>query len=164
MLNDRQKKVLLMAGAVGAAMILPATLAVVGARQMWKESRPPEAVSGATDALREAAERAADAVLPVPTLAADALTVECGADETEAQVQRIVRLSTGVGGAASSWNDGATIRIIAKIPADAESIFRDAVQRGIYDMKIAQGSEATAVVEVLIRPEAKPDSKSPRTK
>lgn len=164
MLTDRQKKVLLMAGAVGAAMILPVTLAVVGARQMWTESRQPDAVTGQTDGLREAAERAADAALPVPTLAADAVIVECSADETEAEVQRVVRLSGGVGGAASSWNDGKTIRIIAKIPADAESLFRDAVQRGIYDMQIAKGSTETTVVEVLIKPGAKSRSKAPGAK
>ena len=153
-MTDKQKKVLLMAGAVGLAMILPATLAVVGGRQMWKESRQTVPAPGQTDAVREAAERAAEAVLPIPTLASDAVEVDCAPGDVEAQVQRVVRLSGGVGGAASSWNDGSSIRIIAKIPADAESVFRDAVTRGIYDMKIAKGSEQTTVVEVLIKPAA----------
>jgi len=96
----------------------------------------------------------------VPTLAADALVIECGADRLEPEVQRVVRLAVGVGGAASSWNDGVTIRIIAKIPADTETVFRDAVSRGLYDMRIAQGSSATTVVEVLIKPVGKPPGKA----
>ena len=161
-LNERQKKVLVTAGIVGLALILPATLAVVGARQMWRESRVPQPTPGSNTALKEAAERAADAALPVPTLAADALVVECGPNELEAQVQRVVRLSTGVGGVASSWNDGSTIRIIAKIPTDAESVFRDAIARGIYDMQIAKGSATTTIVEVLIKPGAKVSGKGSR--
>jgi hypothetical protein len=112
--------------------------------------------------LKEAAERAADAALPVPTLAADAVVIECAPDETESEVQRVVRLSGGVGGAASSWNDGVSIRIIAKIPGDADGIFRDAVTRGIYDMKIAKGSEETTIVEVLIKPTEKKPIKRKR--
>lgn len=153
-MNDRGKKVLVMAGIVGLALILPATLAVVGMRQMWRERSQAQTSPRHSAALKEAAERAADAALPVPTLAADALVVQCEPKEFEAQVQRIVRLSGGVGGAASSWNDGKTIRILAKIPADAEGAFRDAVSRDIYDMKIAKGSEGTTVVEVLIKPSA----------
>lgn len=141
-----------MAGVVGLALVLPATLAVVGAQQMWKESRVPQVTPEHTAALREAAERAADVALPVPTLASDAVVLECGPEDVEAQVQRVVRLSGGVGGAASSWNDGKTVRLLAKIPADAEKAFRDAVAQNIYDMKIAKGSEQTTVVEVLIRP------------
>lgn len=162
MLTDKQKKLLLMIGVVALALVLPATLAVVGGREIWRESRQPRLTPEHAEALREAAERAADAALPAPTLGADAVVVECPSDQIEAQVQRVVRLSSGVGGAASSWNDGETIRIVAKIPADAETIFRDAVSRGIYDMKIAQGSEQTSIVEVLIKPVEKTPGKAKR--
>lgn len=154
-MTEKQKKLLLMAGVVGLALILPITLAVVGARQMWKESRAPQITPEHSAALQEAAERAADVALPVPTLASDAVVLECGPEDVEAQVQRVVRLSGGVGGAASSWNDGKTVRLLAKIPADAEKAFRDAVAQNVYDMKIAKGSERTTVVEVLIRPAEK---------
>jgi hypothetical protein len=129
---------------------------------MWRESKAPQLSPEHSAALKEAAERAADAALPVPTLAVDAVVIECASDETESEVQRIVRLSGGVGGAASSWNDGVSVRIIAKIPADSDSIFRDAVTRGIYDMKIAKGSEETTIVEVLIKPTDKKPAKAKR--
>jgi hypothetical protein len=159
--SNKQKKLLLMAAVVALALALPATLAVVGGRKLWDESRKPQLSPEHSAALREAAERAAEAALPVPTLGNDAVVVECGPDDIEAQVQRVVRLSSGVGGAASSWNDGQSIRIIAKIPSDAESVFRDAVSRGIYDIRIAQGSDQTSIVEVLIKPA---DEKTPRKK
>ena len=88
----------------------------------------------------------------MPTLASDAEILRCAPDELEAQVQRVVRLAGGVGGVASSWNDGKALRIIAKIPTDTESLFRDAVARGLYDMRVAHGALTTTVVEVLIEP------------
>lgn len=162
MLTERQKKILMAAGVTALALSLPVALAVIGGTKMWQESKAAQLSPEHSAALQEAAERAADAALPVPTLAANAAVIECAPDETEAEVQRIVRLSGGVGGAASSWNDGVSIRIIAKIPADAESIFRDAVARGIYDMKIAQGSEQKTIVEVLIKPTEKKPGKTKR--
>lgn len=158
-LNEKQKKLLVMAGVVALALFLPVTLAVVGGLGIWRESRANPAASGASEALREAAERAAEVALPAPTLASDAMVVECAPDDLESEVQRVVRLADGVGGNASSWNDGVTIRLVAKIPEDAESIFRDAVTRGIYDMKIAHGSVRTTIVEVLIKP-VEPAAKS----
>jgi len=163
MIADAQMKRLLMVGMVLVALALPVALTVVGGMRMWHEhlaaqqQTPPEL----SLALREAAERAADAVLPVPTLGADTMTVECAAEGLEGEVQRIVRLAGGAGGAASSWNDGQTIRIVANIPSDTETFFRDAVQRGIYDMVIARGSANHTVVEVLIVPkEPKPRKKA----
>lgn len=161
-LTEKQKKILVAVGVTVLALALPVALAVIGGAKMWEERKTPQLSPEHSAALREAAERAADAALPVPTLAADAVVIECAPDETEPEVQRVVRLSGGVGGAASSWNDGVSIRIIAKIPADAENVFRDAVTRGIYDMKIAKGSEETTIVEVLIKPTAKKQGKARR--
>jgi len=140
-------------GVTVLALALPVALAVIGGAKMWQESKTPQLSPEHSAALREAAERAADAALPVPTLAADAVIIKCEPGETESQVQRIVRLSGGVGGAASSWNDGKTIRIVAKIPSDTETLFRDAVSRGLYDMRVAHGAQTTTVVEVLIQPD-----------
>ena len=162
MLTERQKKILMAIGVTALALSLPVALAVIGGSKMWRESKAPRLSPEHSAALKEAAERAADAALPVPTLAADAVVIECAPDETESEVQRVVRLSGGVGGAASSWNDGVSIRIIAKIPGDADGIFRDAVTRGIYDMKIAKGSEETTIVEVLIKPTEKKPIKRKR--
>jgi hypothetical protein len=162
MLTERQKKILVAIGVTALALSLPVALAVIGGSKMWRESKAPQLSPEHSAALKEAAERAADAALPVPTLAADAVVIECAPDETESEVQRVVRLSGGVGGAASSWNDGVSIRIIAKIPGDADGIFRDAVTRGIYDMKIAKGSEETTIVEVLIKPTEKKPIKRKR--
>jgi hypothetical protein len=161
-LSERQKKILVAIGVTALALSLPVALAVIGGSKMWRESKAPQLSPEHSAALKEAAERAADAALPVPTLAADAVVIECAPDETESEVQRVVRLSGGVGGAASSWNDGVSIRIIAKIPGDADGIFRDAVTRGIYDMKIAKGSEETTIVEVLIKPTEKKPIKRKR--
>jgi hypothetical protein len=144
---------MLIAAAVAAvALSLPLALAVVGGAKIWEETRKRPAADPDTSGLREAAERAAEAALPAPTLAADAEILKCAPEDLEAQVQRVVRLAGGVGGVASSWNDGKTVRIIAKIPTDTESIFRDAVTRGLYDMRVAHGAQATTVVEVLIEP------------
>lgn len=143
---------LIAAGVAALALALPLALAVIGGMKLWEETRNQPEVAPDTSGLREAAERAAQAALPVPTLAADAEILRCPPDELEAQVQRVVRLAGGVGGVASSWNDGKTLRIIAKIPSDTESLFRDAVARGLYDMRVAHGAQTTTVVEVLIEP------------
>jgi len=150
--SERRKKMLIAAGVAALALALPLTLSVIGGRKMWEEMRSRPVAEPVTSALQEAAERAAEAALPVPTLAPDAETLECAPDKIEAEVQRVVRLADGVGGVASSWNDGQSIRIIAKIPAEAESIYRDAVKKGIYDLQIAQTATQTTIVEVLIKP------------
>lgn len=154
MQTDRKKKMLIAATVVALALALPLVLAVVGGMKLWEETRSEPETAPDTSGLREAAERAAEAALPAPTLASDAETLRCPPDELEAQVQRVVRLAGGVGGVASSWNDGKSIRIIAKIPTDTESLFRDAVARGLYDMRVAHGAQTTTVVEVLIEPGA----------
>jgi len=143
---------LIAAGVAALALALPLALAVIGGMKLWEETRTRPESEPDISGLREAAERAAEAALPVPTLASDAEVLRCAPDELEAQVQRVVRLAGGVGGVASSWNDGKTLRIIAKIPADTESLFRDAVARGLYDMRVAHGAQTTTVVEVLIEP------------
>jgi len=145
---------LIAAAVVAVALALPLVLAVVGGMKLWEETRSRPEAAPDTSGLREAAERAAEAALPAPTVASDAEILRCPPDELEAQVQRVVRLANGVGGVASSWNDGKTIRIIAKIPTDTESLFRDAVARGLYDMRVAHGAQTTTVVEVLIEPGA----------
>ncbi len=156
---------MLIAAAVAAvALALPLALAVIGGTKIWQETRSRPQAESDTSALREAAERAAEAALPVPTLAADAETLECSPDKIEAEVQRVVRLATGVGGVASSWNDGQTIRIIAKVPTDAESIYRDAVKKGLYDMQIAQTTTQTTIVEVLIKPAEEAPAKANATR
>ena len=149
---EAKKKMILAAAVAALALALPVALAVVGGMKLWEETRSRPESKPDTSGLREAAERAAEAALPAPTLASDAEIFRCAPAELEAQVQRVVRLAGGVGGVASSWNDGKTIRIIAKIPTDTEVLFRDAVARGLYDMRVAHGAQTTTVVEVLIEP------------
>jgi hypothetical protein len=152
MRSEAKKKMLLAAAVAVLALALPVALAVVGGMKLWEETRSSPAAEPDTSGLREAAERAAEAALPVPTLAANAETLECAPEKLESEVQRVVRLADGVGGVASSWNDGQSVRIIAKIPGDTESIFRDAVSQGIYDLQIAKTTAQTTIVEVLIKP------------
>ncbi len=143
--GEGQKKMLIAAAVTGVALSLPLALAVVGGAKMWRETRQ-------SAALREAAERAAEVALPLPTLAADAEILQCARDKFESEIQRVVRLGEGVGGVASSWNDGQSIRLIAKIPVDAEVAFRNAVNEGIYDLRIAATTTQTTIVEVVIKP------------
>ena len=121
--------------AVAVFLSLPIALAVVGGWGLWKE-REARKVQEAefSDALRQSLERAADVVFPVPTLGADAVKVPCKPQDFEKEVQRVVRLAEGIGGSASSWNDG------------------DSVTRGVYDLNAAGDSGPMTVVEVLIQP------------
>ena len=150
--SETRKKMLIAAAVAALALALPLALAVVGGLKLWEGSRTRPQAEPDTSGLQEAAERAAEAALPVPTLAADAEELTCSPDKLEAEVQRVVRLAGGVGGVASSWNDGQSVRLIAKIPADTESFFRDAVSKGIYDLQIAKTTTQTTIVEVLIKP------------
>ena len=158
---ERRKRLAVIAGVVLLALVLPVALAVVGGWGMWKERqvrREAEAEFG--EALRQSLERAADVVLPAPTLGEGAMVVECPMDKFQAELQRIVRLAKGVGGSASSWNDGASVRIVASVPGSAETLFRESVERGVYDLNAAGEAGPRAVVEVLIRPvEPVPKSK-----
>ena len=162
MRSEAKKKMLLAAAVAVLALALPVALAVIGGMKLWEETRSRAVAAPDTSGLREAAERAAQAALPVPTLAANAEMLECAPDKLESEVQRVVRLAGGVGGVASSWNDGQSVRIIAKIPADTESIFRDAVSKGIYDLRIAETTTQTTIVEVLIKPADTAETKRQR--
>jgi len=153
MLDAKAKRRLVM-GAVGLlAVVLPVALAVVGGMGMWHKNQARKAAQNEFDtALQQSLERAADVVLPVPTLGEGAVVVGCAPDKFEGELQRVVRVAKGVGGTASSWNDGETVRIVANVPASAEAMFRDSIERGVYDLKAAGDGGAMTVVEVLIRP------------
>lgn len=147
------KKKAIALAAVAVFLSLPIALAVVGGWGVWKErqARKVQEVEF-NEALRQSLERAADVVFPVPTLAADAVTVQCTPADFEKELQRVVRLAEGVGGSASSWNDGNSVRIIANVPGGAETLFRESVTRGVYDLNAAGDSGPMTVVEVLIKP------------
>ncbi len=148
-LSPDQKKRLLVLLVVCAALIIPVALAAVGGWRMWKARQLADAQFA--EALRISLERAANVVLPSPTLGADAVVLNCPADKFEAEVQRVVRLANGLGGSASSWNDGTSIRIVANIPSNSVDLFRDAVTRGVFDIAGAGQSGPMTVVEVLLR-------------
>jgi hypothetical protein len=80
------------------------------------------------------------------------LVVECRTADLEAELQRVVRLAGGLGGSASSWNDGKSVRIVANVPRTAETLFRESVGRGVYDLNSAGDSGPMTVVEVLLQP------------
>ncbi len=139
--------------AVAVFLSLPIALAMVGGWGLWKERQARKVQEAEfSEALRQSLERAADVVFPVPTLGADAVNVQCSPKNFEKEVQRVVRLAEGVGGSASSWNDGDSVRILANVPGSAETLFRESVTRGVYDLNAAGDSGPMAVVEVLIEP------------
>jgi len=155
MMDEGFKKRLIMGAVVMLALVLPIALAVVGGWGMWRENQARKAAQVEFDAaLQESLERAADVVLPVPTLGEGALVVECLPDKLEGELQRVVRVAKGIGGTASSWNDGESVRIVANVPASAEVMFRESIERGVYDLKAAGDGGTMTVVEVLIRPAA----------
>jgi len=140
--------------AVGVFLSLPIALAVVGGWDIWGEYRARRAEETAyNQALREAAERAADVVMPVPSLTDDVITLDVPADKFEPELQRIVRLAHGIGGSAASWNDGETVRIVANVPTTAAELFRDAVNSNVLSMTAAGDSEMKTVVQIVLRPE-----------
>lgn len=141
---------------VAAALVLPLSLAAVGAWTWWRSMSGADIDPAMAAALQASLERAADVVMPAPTLGADALLVECPPDGIGDELQRVVRLARGVGGSASSWNDGESIRLIASVPVSALDLFRDAVTRGVYDLKAAGDTRAMTMVEVLLRPAPAP--------
>jgi hypothetical protein len=155
MLDEKDKKRVIMGAVVLLAFALPLSLAVVGGWGIWRGNQERKEAQVEFDAaLQQSLERAADVVLPVPTLGEGAIVVECVPEKFEAELQRAVRLAKGVGGTASSWNDGETVRIVANVPASAEVMFRESIERGVYDLKAAGDGGAMTVVEVLIRPVA----------
>jgi hypothetical protein len=149
--------------AVGVFLSLPLALAVIGGWGMWKDRRAQQvAQTEFNEALKQSLERAADVALPAPSMGDGALVLECPVDQFEVELQRVVRLAKGVGGSASSWNDGESVRLVASVPGSAETLFREAVDRGVYDLNAAGETGARTVVEVLIKPvvvEKKPKRK-----
>jgi len=139
--------------AVGVFLSLPLALAVVGGWGIWQDRKAQQvAQTEFNEALRQSLERAADVALPAPTLSDGALVLECPMDQFEAELQRLVRLAKGVGGSASSWNDGESVRVVASVPGSAETLFREAVERGVYDLNAAGETGPKVVVEVLLKP------------
>ncbi|MBU6280583.1 MAG: hypothetical protein KGN78_15200 [Actinomycetales bacterium] len=153
MTADPTKNRAIMLAIVLTALVLPLALAVVGGRAMWQDRRAKqEAQTQFNEALRQSLERAAETVLPTPTLGADALVVSCKMEELESELQRVVRLAEGLGGSASSWNDGKTVRVVANVPDSTETLFRESVSRGVYDLNSAGDAGPMTVVEVLVKP------------
>ena len=148
--DDRAIKVLVRLAVALAARALPVALVAFGGWKMWHEHNAPAPSAKTSEALRASAERAAETVLPTPTLGADPLAVQCAPENLEAELQRIVRLARGVGGSASFWNNGSTVRVMAGVPSAAEEIFRDAVRRGITYISMAGASKPSMIVEVVV--------------
>ncbi|MFM7373880.1 MAG: hypothetical protein ACKO39_01835 [Chthoniobacterales bacterium] len=143
----------IMLAVVLVALALPLALAVVGGRAMWQDRQAKQKTQTQfNDALRQSLERAAETVLPTPTLGTDALVVNCKMGELESELQRVIRLAEGLGGSASSWNDGKTVRVVANVPGSTETLFRESVSRGVYDLNSAGDAGSMSVVEVLIKP------------
>ena len=91
-----------MLAVVLAALVLPLALLIVSGRSMWEQRQArQEAQTEFNEALRQSLERAAETVLPVPTLGDNALVVECRTADLESELQRVVRLAGGLGGSAS---------------------------------------------------------------
>jgi hypothetical protein len=154
---EAKKKVWWVVLLVAAALALPVALLVFGVRGMWQERQERQAAQVEfNEALRLSLERAAETVLPAPTLGENAIVVECPGEDFESEVQRVVRLAKGLGGSSSSWNDGETVRIVASVPESAADLFRESVGRGVYDLVAANETKTMTMVEVLIRPVAPP--------
>lgn len=151
--SNRRKKMMWVALIVLAALFVPVALVATGGLQMWRESRAArEARAEHAEALRAALERAADVVLPVPTLLQESMELDVPMADFETELQRVVRLAHGVGGSVASWNDGEVVRIVANVPASAEDIFRQAVQRGVYDLRAEGETARMTVVQIVMRP------------
>ena len=153
--NLRIRKLIIIAAVVFAALLLPVALLVFGVRGMWKERAEQRASQAQfSEALRQSLEKTADVVLPAPTLGEGAMVVALPLEKFENELQRVLRLAAGVGGTASSWNDGETVRVVANVPSSAEVLFRESVERGVYDLNAAGESGTMVMVEVLLQPAA----------
>ena len=153
--NLRIRKLIIIAAVVFAAILLPVALLVFGVRGMWKERAEQRASQAQfSEALRQSLEKTADVVLPAPTLGEGAMVVALPLEKFENELQRVLRLAAGVGGTASSWNDGETVRVVANVPSSAEVLFRESVERGVYDLNAAGESGTMVMVEVLLQPAA----------
>lgn len=149
-----RKKIVRMAVIVAAALVLPLALAVVGGWRMWKDYRARSEMQAAySEALRESLERAADVAMPVPTLTDEVIELRAPAGSFEAELQRVVRLAHGIGGGASSYNDGETVRIVANVPKSSAQLFRQAVNSKVLSLAAAGESETMTIVQIVLRPE-----------
>jgi hypothetical protein len=163
--NLRIRKLIIIAAVVFAALLLPLGLLVFGVRGIWKERAEQRASQAQfSEALRLSLEKTADVVLPVPTLGEGAMVVALPLEKFEDELQRVVRLAAGVGGTASSWNDGETVRVVANVPSSAEVLFRESVERGVYDLNAAGESGTMVMVEVLLQPAAPKQKKVKKRK
>ena len=163
--NLRIRKLIIIAAVVFAALLLPLGLLVFGVRGMWKERAEQRASQAQfSEALRLSLEKTADVVLPAPTLGEGAMVVALPLEKFEDELQRVVRLAAGVGGTASSWNDGETVRVVANVPSSAEVLFRESVERGVYDLNAAGESGTMVMVEVLLQPAAPKQKKVKKQK
>jgi hypothetical protein len=163
--NPRIRKLIIIAAVVFAALLLPLGLLVFGVRGMWKERAEQRASQAQfSEALRLSLEKTADVVLPAPTLGEGAMVVALPLEKFEDELQRVVRLAAGVGGTASSWNDGETVRVVANVPSSAEVLFRESVERGVYDLNAAGESGTMVMVEVLLQPAAPKQKKVKKQK
>jgi len=163
--NPRIRKLIIIAAVVFAALLLPLGLLVFGVRGIWKERAEQRASQAQfSEALRLSLEKTADVVLPAPTLGDGAMVVALPLEKFEDELQRVVRLAAGVGGTASSWNDGETVRVVANVPSSAEVLFRESVERGVYDLNAAGESGTMVMVEVLLQPAAPKQKKVKKQK
>ena len=152
-----RQKMIRMAVVAALALALPLALAIVGGWRMWTDYRARGEMQAAySEALRESLERAADVAMPVPTLTDEVINLAVPADKFEPELQRVVRLAHGMGGSASSWNDGETVRIVASVPATSADLFRQAVQSNVVSMAAAGESDTMTVVQIVLRPVASP--------
>ena len=163
--NPRIRKLIIIAAVVFAALLLPLGLLVFGVRGIWKERAEQRASQAQfSEALRLSLEKTADVVLPAPTLGEGAMVLALPLEKFEDELQRVVRLAAGVGGTASSWNDGETVRVVANVPSSAEVLFRESVERGVYDLNAAGESGTMVMVEVLLQPAAPKQKKVKKQK
>lgn len=146
------------------ALAMPVVLVAGAAWMMFRGEKQPTPDPARAAAMQSAIERAAETVMPAPSLGSDVLSVACPPEKMEAEVQRVVRLARGVGGSASSWNNGEVVRIIAKIPSGAATLYQEAVTRGYYDAAAAGDGSAKTIVEVVIRPVAAAPAQPAKTK
>ncbi|MBE2179647.1 MAG: hypothetical protein IAE97_04170 [Chthoniobacterales bacterium] len=154
-------KLLIAVAVVLAALALPLALMVTGGWKMWTEYREQGRLEVEhKEALKASLERAADVAMPVPHLSEEVIVRDVPIVEFEAELQRVVRLANGVGGTAASWNDGESVRIVANVPKAAESLFRESLERGVYDIASAGESKPLTIVQVVLRPVEPPKNPS----
>jgi hypothetical protein len=137
------------------ALALPLALLIVGSMGLWRDHRAAQASEKEfQQALEQSLQRAAETVMPAPSSGLEPVIVECPEEKFQSELQRVVRLARGLGGTASSWNDGQEVRIMANVPSSAEQLFRQSIVTGVYDLNSATESKTMVVVEVLLRPKS----------